>query len=61
MIAKTTPVAYDDNTTNIDLGLVKRGVDLSATTQIESAIVEINGVTKTYPYNVILDHYKIPF
>ncbi len=52
MTAKTVAEAYKEDTKNIDLGLVERVVDLSATTQIESAIVFINNNSKVYEYNV---------
>lgn len=51
MIATTEPTRYNENTEDIDLGLVKKGVDLAAFTDLYSATVSINGETKTYNYN----------
>lgn len=51
MIATTEPTRYNENTEDIDLGLVKKGVDLAAFTDLYSATVSINGETKIYNYN----------
>lgn len=53
MVATTRPTTYTKNTANIDMGLVKRGVNLAAFTDIERATVSINGKTKEYDYNDI--------
>lgn len=49
-----TTSTYIQDTTNIDMGLVVRGVDLSAVTDINSARVTVNGITKEYSYNDII-------
>ena len=54
MIATTLPTTYNENTENVDLGLVKKGVDLAAVTDIYSARVTINGKEITYTYNDII-------
>lgn len=54
MVAETSPTTYNKNTTDIDLGLVNKGVDLAAVTDIYSAKVTINGEEKTYTYNDII-------
>ena len=54
MIATTLPTTYTENTENVDLGLVKKGVDLAAVTDIYSARVTINGKEITYTYNDII-------
>ena len=51
MIATTSPTAYRVNTKNIDLGLVKKDVDLATVTELNSATVTINGKTTTYNYS----------
>ncbi len=54
MIATTLPTTYNENTKNVDLGLVKKGVDLAAVTDIYSAKVTINGKEMNYTYNDII-------
>lgn len=51
MVATTEPTRYNENTEDIDLGLVKKEVNLAAFTELYSATVTINGVSKTYNYN----------
>lgn len=51
MVATTEPTRYNENTKDIDLGLARKGVDLAAFTELYSATVTINGVSKTYNYN----------
>ena len=51
MKATTLPVTYNKNTEDIDLGLVKKEVDLAAVTDILTATVKINGEEITYKYN----------
>lgn len=51
MVATTEPTRYNENTKDIDLGLVKKDVDLATLTDLYSAKVSINGETKTYNYN----------
>jgi len=46
--------SYNRSSTNVDLGLVKKGVDLSAVTDIYSAKVIINGKEHDYSYNDII-------
>lgn len=53
--AKTLPTNYGNNTNNIDLGLLKKGVDLAAVTDIYSAKVNINDQRKSYTYNDIIN------
>ena len=53
MVATTEPTRYNENTKDIDLGLARKGVDLAAFTELYSATVTINGVSKTYNYNDI--------
>lgn len=53
MKATTLPETYSRNTNNIDMGLVKKGVDLAAVTDIEQAKVSINGKEQIYKYNDI--------
>ena len=48
MIATTLPTTYNENTKNVDLGLVKKGVNLAAVTDIYSAKVTINGKEMNY-------------
>lgn len=54
MTATTNPTVYNKNTKNIDLGLLKKEVDLAAVTDIYSATVTVNGKEKTYSYNEII-------
>ncbi len=54
MIATTLPTTYNENTKNVDLGLIKKGVDLAAVTDIYSAKVTINGKEINYTYNDII-------
>lgn len=54
MVATTLPTTYSENTEHVDLGLVKKGVDLAAVTDIYSARVTINGKEITYTYNDII-------
>lgn len=54
MVAKTIPTLYSKNTTDIDLGLVKKEVDLATVVEINSATVTINGKSKEYTYNDII-------
>ncbi len=51
MTATTQPDTYNEITADIDMGLVKRGLNLSAVTELEQAVVTINGKSATYPYN----------
>lgn len=51
MVATTEPTRYNENTEDIDLGLVKKEVNLAAFTELYSATVTINGVSKTYNIN----------
>ena len=51
MVATTEPTRYNENTKDIDLGLVKKDVDLAAFTDLYSATVSINGESKKYNYN----------
>lgn len=53
MVATTMPTTYNKNTENIDLGLVKKGVDLAVVTDIHSATVTINGEVSNYEYTDI--------
>lgn len=55
MVATTEPTRYNENTKNIDLGLVKKDVDLAAVTDLYSAKVSINDKTKTYNYNELIN------
>lgn len=45
---------YSETTKNVDLGLVRKGVDLAAVTEIKSAKVSINGKTNTYSRDTII-------
>ena len=54
MVATTEPTRYNENTKNIDLGLVKKDVDLAAVTDLFSAKVTINDKTRTYNYNELI-------
>lgn len=51
MVATTEPTRYNENTKDIDLGLVKKAVDLATLTDLYSATVSINGESKRYNYN----------
>lgn len=53
MTATTLATTYNKNTSNIDMGLVIKSVDLAAVTDIYLARVNINGKVKTYNYNDI--------
>ena len=53
MVATTKPIDYNINTNNIDMGLVKKGVDLAAITDVYQAKISINGKEKIYNYNDI--------
>lgn len=54
MTATTLPTEYNKNTENIDLGLVKKGVDLAAVTDLYTAKVIINGEERVFTYNDII-------
>lgn len=58
MSATTMPTTYNKNTNNIDLGLMKKGVDLAVVTDIYEAKVSINGEDKIYDYNDIMQLEK---
>lgn len=53
IIATTEPTRYNENTEDIDLGLLRKGVDLAAFTELYTAKVSINGESKVYNYNDI--------
>ncbi len=46
---------YKETTENIDFGLVKKELDLTIRTDVESARVEINDKSITYNYNQVVD------
>lgn len=48
MTANTTKTQYTANTTNLNLGLVRRGADFALATNLLNADVIINGKTTTY-------------
>ena len=47
-------IYYYENTKYIDLGLVKKTVDLAAVTDIDSAVVKINGQSQVYDFNKLI-------
>lgn len=53
MTATTLKETYQGNTENIDMGLVRKNVDLAAVTDIYTATIRVNGIEKTYNYNDI--------
>lgn len=57
---KSTTLAniYSENTANINMGLVRKEVDLAAVTDIYQAKVSINGKEKIYNYNDIQNLQK---
>jgi len=54
MRANTLGTEYSVSTDNIDMGLVKKGVDLAAVTDLYSAKLTINGKEMNYTYNDII-------
>lgn len=51
MNAETAEALYSKNTTNINLGLVKRETDIALSTDVADAEVSINGQKTTYTYS----------
>ena len=58
MKATTLANIYSENTANINMGLVRKEVDLAAVTDIYQAKVSINGKEKIYNYNDIQNLQK---
>ncbi len=54
MTATTLATTYNRITTDIDMGLVERELNLSALTELEKADVTINGKEATYNYNELI-------
>lgn len=51
MFANTRQVLYKTDTNNINLGLVKRGMDIALSTDVYDAKVTVNGQTTEYTFN----------
>ena len=54
MVATTLPNIYFENTSGINMGLVRKEVDLAAVTDINNAKVTINAKERIYDYNTLI-------